>query len=156
MFERHIETLKYINKIQFTIRDELPFRIWSKFCSITLSIRYVYIVLPLFLRLLIGLPILIWGISPYLFFTAYAVWSYLLDLYFKYNYSYIQFSLKKFLITNLLKLCLFIIVYFYVSSYMGKNFTFICTTYAILMCIIATGYTMPLFDRILYGDNEAG
>ncbi len=154
MFERQKLIFDSISKMPFTIREELPYRVWSKFCQITLFVRCVYIEIPVLIRILAGLPILYWGIVTYASFCVFVIWTYILDRHYKYNYSYENFSMKNYFKTNLLKLVLFLITIVFIAVCIHKAFDWICSIYAFIMCVLAAGYTMPQFDKILYSENN--
>lgn len=154
MFERQKLIFDSISKMQFTIREELPYRILAKFCQITLFVRCIYIETSLLLRLLAGLPILFWGNFTYASFCVFVIWTYILDRHYKYNYSYENFSMKNYFKINFLKLGLFLITIVYIAVCLHKAFDWICSIYAFIMCVLAAGYTMPQFDKILYSDNN--
>ena len=154
MFESERLFIDRINKLSFTKGQNFGSLMWAKFCKLVVISRFLYVSFPLFYRFILGIPLLYWGLFTYLTYVLYVLWANWLDLHIWYCYSHNKFSIKIFIITNLRKLFLFIITIAYITTYTGKPYEGFCNIYALLMFFIAAGYTIPLFDKIIYNIDE--
>lgn len=134
----------------FTYKDGTFDKIFAFWCELILIIRYVYINTNLFLKLLIGLPMLYFGMAVYVCYAIFVIWTKFIDLLFRYNFSDENFSIRKYLRINLIRQTLFLIVGIFMYFYYRQPWGWVCFVYAVPMTLISAGYIAPEFDRRIY------
>lgn len=134
----------------FTYKDGAFDKLYSFVCELILIIRYFYINTNLFMKLLIGLPVLYFGVPVYAAYAIFVIWTKLIDIWFKYNFSDEDFSIRKYLRTNIIRQILFLLVGIFMYFYYQKTLGWLCFIYSIPMTLIAAGYIAPGFDRRIY------
>ena len=134
----------------FTYKDSAFHRIFAFFCELILIIKYFYINIPFFIKLLAGLPVLYFGTFVYFWYAAFVIWTKIRDMFFRYNFSDKDFSIRKYLKTNLMRQLLFIILGLFMYFYYKEPFGWVCFIYAVPMTLITAGYIAPGIDRRIY------
>ncbi len=142
-----IEILDKMLTDPFTIRDGKLFKFLNNFCKISLALRFIFMNMNLFIKLLIGLPTLYFGFWVYGFYAFYVCWCDYLDNNCRYDFSGTNFSLRKYFRVLFLKHLLFYMTAFFMYAYYLHPRGWICTVYSLPMAIIAAGYTIPVFDK---------
>lgn len=134
----------------FTYKEDRFHRILAFFCELILIIKYIYINVPFIIKLLIGFPVLFFGIFVYVWYAIFIIWTKLIDVFFRYNFSGKDFSIRKYLKANLMRQLLFIILGLFMYFYYKEPFGWACFIYAVPMTLITAGYIAPEIDRRIY------
>lgn len=138
----------------FTYKDTAYHKFLKFICELILIIRYFYICQPLILKLLIGLPVLYFGISVYVWYAVFVVWTKVIDEYFLYDLSAETFSMRKYFKINFLRQLLFIFTFIFMYVYYKVPLGWICFIYTVFMLMLASGYIAPEFDRRIYAREK--
>lgn len=134
----------------FTYKDGTFDKLFAFWCKLILIIKYLYVNLNLLLKLLIGLPVLYFGITVYVCYAIFVIWTKCIDLFFRYNFSDENFSIRKYLRVNLIRQTLFLMVGIFMYFYYKQPWGWVCFVYAVPMALVSAGYIAPEFDRRIY------
>lgn len=138
----------------FTYKDSTYHKFFKFICELILIIRYVYICIPLLIKLLIGLPALYFGIPVYVWYAVFVLWTELIDIRFQYNFSAETFSLRRYIKINFLRQLLFVFTFIFMYAYYKVPYGWVCFIYSVFMLILSAGYIAPDIDRRIYKEGK--
>ena len=144
------DSLKEILKEPFTYRDSAIHRGWNAFCRAALACRFVYMKIPFILKLLLGAPLFFFSWMVYLSYFFFVIWSVILNVKFRYNYSEKTFTIAEYFKIYLFKNVLFISVALFMYQYYFYKWGWLCFIYSLPMLLISIAYVLPIFDKRIY------
>ncbi len=150
MLHETIEQLDEMLDEPFSCKSTRYTKYWTLFCQITLIFRVIYLKIPFFVKLLIGLPLILLTTQTYMAYAIYVCWSKFLDVRSVYNFKDPEFSIKKYFKIYLLKNMLLIWGAYFISRAHFSPWGICSLIYAIPMAIVAVGYILPIFDKRIY------
>lgn len=149
---KYSDNINKILKTPFTCKDNIFADFWIKFCTMTLIMRYIYSRIPVSFKIILGLPVMSFGLKIYVIYLSFVLMAECIEVYCRYDFSSENFSFIKYFRTFFTKNILFLITGLFMHEYYLNPHGHCCFIYAMPMAVISAGYILPIFDQRIYND----
>ena len=134
----------------FSYRDNWLINSWIYFCKTVLIVRYLFMIAPFYLKVLIGVPLYFFDQKVFITYILFIIWAMYLDKQYQYDYKESTFTIRRYFKVYLFKNVLFIAAALFMYEYYFHPYGWICSIYSIPMLLVAVGYVLPIFDKRIY------